>query len=299
MSENVWRVYITASGGVGETPNSYQYITQEAEPTVSALGAPIDTNKTVKTVTRFSLDTIRANTISERTAASGVTVDGVLLKDNDITTSGNIQGNGTLVADTITELTTSGGVTINGSGGLIVSDTLYTDTISEKTAAVGVTIDSVLIKDNTVLCKPAYTASIHWATSMSVTGGGGFKKFVPTGASTVAFDTSPSGGMASTSADAITIIRTGRYFIRTRVVYAASSAKRWVGNGTSSTVKQIIGAVPGSSTCLGHECCAIYDDATTGDEIFMWVFIGTTTSTATGTNDLISPRVQVVYLGDV
>ena len=51
---------------------------------------------------------VKVDTISERTAASGVTIDGVLLKDSIVNT----------------------------------------DNIAEKTAAAGVTIDGVLIKDS-------------------------------------------------------------------------------------------------------------------------------------------------------
>jgi hypothetical protein len=58
---------------------------------------------------------IETNTINETTAASGVTIDGVLLKD----------------------------------GGAVFADaaTIEIDTVNEATAAAGVTIDSVLLKD--------------------------------------------------------------------------------------------------------------------------------------------------------
>jgi len=59
---------------------------------------------------------VKTDTISERTAAAGVTIDSVLLKD--------------------------GGVTITAMAALT------TDLISEKTAAAGVTIDGVLCKDS-------------------------------------------------------------------------------------------------------------------------------------------------------
>ena len=52
--------------------------------------------------------TLRTDTITERTPAAGVTIDGVLLKDSEVTT----------------------------------------DAINEKTSGVGVTIDGLLIKDN-------------------------------------------------------------------------------------------------------------------------------------------------------
>ena len=58
-------------------------------------------------------DSFSTDTISEKTAATGVTIDGVLLKDNDVS-----------------------------------ADEVSTDTISEKTSDTGVTIDGVLLKDN-------------------------------------------------------------------------------------------------------------------------------------------------------
>jgi len=55
-------------------------------------------------------DTIKVDTISEKTSANGVTIDGVNLKDSVV----------------------------------------KTDTISEKTSAAGVTIDGLLIKDGAI-----------------------------------------------------------------------------------------------------------------------------------------------------
>jgi len=87
---------------------------------------------------------VKVDTISERTAAGGVTIDGVLLKDNVVNT------------DTVSEKTAAAGVTIDGvlikdntvtATGTTVLNALSTDTISEKTAAAGVTIDGVLVKD--------------------------------------------------------------------------------------------------------------------------------------------------------
>lgn len=70
---------------------------------------------------------ILVNGIDERTAASGVTIDGVLLKDNGVTASGTNAFSG---ASTFSH---SSGVTTN--------------TLTERTAAAGVTADSVLLKD--------------------------------------------------------------------------------------------------------------------------------------------------------
>lgn len=81
-------------------------------------------------------DPIAVNTINERTSASGVTVDGVLLKDNAVNT------------DTINEKTSATGVTIDGV--LLKDSQVTTDVINEKTGAAGVTVDGVLLKDGEV-----------------------------------------------------------------------------------------------------------------------------------------------------
>jgi len=63
------------------------------------------------TLTTVSATVVQSDTVSEKTSAAGVTVDGVLLKDSQVTT----------------------------------------DQINEKTSAAGVTIDGVLLKDNGVV----------------------------------------------------------------------------------------------------------------------------------------------------
>lgn len=91
----------------------------------------------------FTIDTYKADIIAEATAAAGVTVDGVLLKDSQVTT------------DVILEKSSATGVTIDGTllkdGGAVLTGALLTDTISEKTSTNGVTIDGVLVKDTAVL----------------------------------------------------------------------------------------------------------------------------------------------------
>lgn len=72
---------------------------------------------------------LKADVIAESTAAAGVTVDGLLVKDNAV-------GSAAAPATTVT------------------ATTLVSDTVSEKTAASGVTIDSLLIKDGGIA--PAY-----------------------------------------------------------------------------------------------------------------------------------------------
>ena len=121
-------------------------------------------------------DVLTTNTINETTAASGVTIDSVLLKDNTITattytgalasavtaTTQAASDNSTKVAttayvdtssaahDSLEEVLVVGNT--SGTNNLIIDSgqVLTTNTINETTAASGVTIDSVLIKDNTV-----------------------------------------------------------------------------------------------------------------------------------------------------
>lgn len=87
-----------------------------------------------------------ADTISELTSAAGVTIDGVLLKDAQVST------------DTINELGSGSGVTVDGV--LLKDSTVKTDTIVEKTSAAGVTADGVLLKDGGIVCADAATLEV-------------------------------------------------------------------------------------------------------------------------------------------
>jgi len=84
----------------------------------------------------LTANSLISDTVSEKTAAAGVTVDGVLLKDSQVST------------DQINEKTSAAGVTIDGV--LLKDSEVTTDVIKEKTSAAGVTIDSVLLKDGMV-----------------------------------------------------------------------------------------------------------------------------------------------------
>ena len=105
--------------------------------------------------------TLRVDTINEKTDASGVTIDSVILKDNTVTAhtvtaqnyavgstnfvSASRQGN-------FTDLEVKNGnnatILLTGDGGdMSLEGTLTVDTINEKTGASGVTIDGVLLKD--------------------------------------------------------------------------------------------------------------------------------------------------------
>lgn len=81
---------------------------------------------TANTFTALSGSTIKTNTIAETTAASGVTIDGVLVKD----------------------------------GGAVFADgaSIEVDTVNEATAAAGVTIDGVLVKDTAVYGRTSIVA---------------------------------------------------------------------------------------------------------------------------------------------
>lgn len=105
---------------------------------------------------------VKLDIIDERTIASGITIDGVLLKDsqvttdiiNEKTTDAGITIDGVLLKDSevttnvINEKTTDAGVTADGV--LLKDSQVNTDIINEKTPNTGVTIDGCLIKDNGV-----------------------------------------------------------------------------------------------------------------------------------------------------
>jgi hypothetical protein len=126
--------------------------------------------------TEFSVDTngntgiegtLSVDTINEKTSTSGVTIDGVLLKDGNVqgslTTAGTVQAgtytiggsaiiSGSRQINNVVSLNVGTGndptefsVDTNGNTG--IEGTLSVDTINEKTDASGVTIDGVLLKD--------------------------------------------------------------------------------------------------------------------------------------------------------
>ena len=82
---------------------------------------------------------VQVDVISERTASAGVTVDGVLLKDSNVS------------ADTVT-----------------ADVSVVTGTIAEKTAAAGVTVDSVLLKDGQVVVTGDPSSALQVATKQYV-----------------------------------------------------------------------------------------------------------------------------------
>jgi hypothetical protein len=124
---------------------------------------------TANTLTALSGSTIATNTIAETTAASGVTVDGMLVKDGGLVlgTGGAIDTNGEaggIIMDADADTTIVGSantITVNVGGAAdftitantltaLSGSTIATNTIAETTAASGVTIDGLLIKDGIV-----------------------------------------------------------------------------------------------------------------------------------------------------
>ena len=116
--------------------------------------------------------TLGVDTINEKTNNTGVTIEGVLLKDNNIDAAnidaGMIDCTGTVSSQSFdigsinvisalrqvvaSDLTAaSGNFTVDGStGNTDISGTLSVDTITEKATNSGVTIENVLLKDGTV-----------------------------------------------------------------------------------------------------------------------------------------------------
>lgn len=148
----------------------------DADTTISAptdnqidieIASADDFRFTANTFTALSGSTIATNTIAETTAASGVTIDGMLVKDAGLIvgTSGYVDLNGEtggliIDADANTKIYGSADdvITINVGGAsdftiganaltALSGSSILTNTISETTAASGVTIDGLLIKD--------------------------------------------------------------------------------------------------------------------------------------------------------
>lgn len=96
------------------------------------------------------------DTVNEYTAAAGVTVDGVLLKDSQVST------------DQINEKTAAAGVTVDTM--LIKDGVPYTNTVSEATSGSGVTVDSLLIKDGVAAITDAFQITIDGGGATITTG---------------------------------------------------------------------------------------------------------------------------------
>lgn len=104
----------------------------KGDGTGTSVGLKVGTGKTLAVAGTASISgTLQTDTVSERTAAAGVTVDGVLLKDGSVTVSST---SGVIYTDTITERVTNNGVTIEGvifkDNNVTASSLVLTDTIT-------------------------------------------------------------------------------------------------------------------------------------------------------------------------
>lgn len=116
----------------------------------------------IATLANVTFDSVIVDTIAEKTTATGVTIDGVKLKDSQpycdvinekitatgVTVDGVLLKDSQVTTDVINEKTSAAGVTIDGV--LLKDSIVTTDTINEKTGAAGVTADGVLLKDGLV-----------------------------------------------------------------------------------------------------------------------------------------------------
>jgi len=121
---------------------------------------------TANTFTALSGSTIATNTIAETTAANGVIVDNLLIKDGGFVAAGAIDANGQefiLDADADTSITADTDDTIDikiataddfqftaNTFTALSGSVIATNTINETTADTGVTIDNARIKDGVI-----------------------------------------------------------------------------------------------------------------------------------------------------
>jgi len=119
---------------------------------------------------------VSVDTINELTSASGVTADGVLLKDAAVTATGGV------TTPTISEAASGSGVTVDGvllkdsnvNASGVTAETvtatgnMVTDTILERTSAAGVTIDGVLLKDGGITATGANTITLGTITADAI-----------------------------------------------------------------------------------------------------------------------------------
>ncbi len=111
--------------------------------------------------------TLRVNTIDEYTGGVGVTIDSVLLKDNDVKATSFTIGGNTLDTNEWANLDGINQSLATGDSptfvGLDLTGTLTVDVINEHTGAAGVTIDSVLVRDSSITIGGNTLDTTEWA----------------------------------------------------------------------------------------------------------------------------------------
>jgi hypothetical protein len=120
--------------------------------------APTAVNISATTVD-LGTGTTLTNTINEKTANSGVTIEGLVLKDSIMTKSDNIVN---MSVNGIIGLTTTSFINLSSTTVDLGTGTTLTNTINEKTTNSGVTIEGLTHKDDTIA---KGSVSIDLATS--------------------------------------------------------------------------------------------------------------------------------------
>lgn len=160
------------SGGMESAVVRADVDTQAENTTLNVGSLAVDTITELTGATGVTIDgvllkdsQVKTDVIIEKTGAAGVTADGVLLKDGGIVCADAA----TVEVDTINEATAAAGVTIDGV--LLKDSQVKTDTIVEKTGAAGVTADGVLLKDGGIVCADAATLEVDTVNEATAAAG--------------------------------------------------------------------------------------------------------------------------------
>ena len=113
--------------------------------------------------------TLTVDTINEHTTDAGVTIEGILFEDNDVT----VPIGGYIYCDHF-ELPFGGsyfdfGDSVEVSGDITTSQAVKTDYVSEYNSGFGVTIDGVLVKDGGATLSAQFTAPVITQTDATLT----------------------------------------------------------------------------------------------------------------------------------
>ena len=152
--------------------------------------------------------TLKVDVIAESAGAAGVTIDGVLIKDNDIAFPAD--------ASTIGSNTTADLLTFNANSVQVkAAKDLLVDEILESTSAAGVTIDGVLIKDNDIVIPDGATIGSATAPTAMTIDNAGVVAFVDD----IKIKDGGTIGVASV-ADALTLAANGDLTLKEDLVFA-------------------------------------------------------------------------------